>query len=289
MNLHMVYYINQHLIADTVVGTKTWTTRDGIEETCDQVVIKTAGGATRVVDGKTTPTNMIICRHSISQEPGAKSRIRNTEGDDGRPRTRIQTSVANKYDDDVFIVALPYDGLVVPIDHDEDHLSIWRYLIQKSTGMNIEHNDRKYRRALYMVVSPHGAVSEDGWYTDSSTLTVKTIKSNLKHGATDTADAKWTVTIHTIRFGLDGAYEINTETETVPYDVYEYLLSDERIPIVEVVPPLPPKNGSTGPQQGKRGDAPKSRLNNGGYAKDEPADTNEGGDGKKKRRKKRKH
>lgn len=289
----MVFYVNQHLIDDEVTGSSSWTTRDGITEEFDRVAIKTAGGATRVVDGKPVPTNIIICRHSVAHEPDAKTRIRNLMSEDGQVRTRIQTSVVNKYDDDIFVVALPYDGLVVPMENKPDDLAVWRYVIQKSSSMNIEHNDRKYRRVLYLVVSPRGTPDADGWYPEECNLVVSTIKSNLSKDARESGDlgnAKWTVTTNTVRFGATGAFEISTETETVPYDVYAHVADNVRAAVVDTIPPLPPKGeGNNG---GNRGPRP----NNGGPKKpvkqepknDYPAGvTMEDVGGGKKRRKKR--
>ena len=282
----MLFYINPHLIADEVTGSQRYTSKSGITEDFDRVAVKTAGGATKLVEGKHVPSEIIICRHSISNEPGAKTRVYNATSEDGKIRTRIQTSLTNKYDDDVFVLALPYDGLIVPMEQpDRDVMSIWRYVVQKSSTMNIEHNDHKYRRVLYMVVSPRGTVDADGWYSDNRNLVIKTIKSNLGKNQEPNENPVWTVTIHTIRFGEGGAYDIHTETETVPYDVYAHIASDMRVPVVETVPPLPKREHN---QQGQAKPASKPEPPKASNApvKNEP---DEGQGGGKKRRKKRHH
>lgn len=219
----MLYYVNDHLIQDEVASEGTWTnTKDNTEEAYKRILITTAANAVkREEDGSFVPTSRTICAHMCSLDPKAKTRIANIIPTDSTiTRVSIRTSIKNKYDNDAFVVAIPYDGMIIPMDQ-KDALSIYRFMILKSDKVSIEHEDRKYRRCIYFVVSPREQAGADEWYPDDCNLVVKTVRSNLARGAEPDENTVWTITTHTVRFGLNGTFEITHTTEDVPFDTID--------------------------------------------------------------------
>lgn len=244
----MVYFINEHLIQDEIQSENTWE-KNGNSEDYKRCLIKSSGAvAKNKTDGSFAPSDRTLCVHNRGTSPNDKTRIISTvtEGDT-RPRVTIRTSADTRYDTDVFILAIPYDGLILPIEGAEN-LLIYRTMIMKSDKATFEHEDRKYKRCLYMVVSPKFSErNENGWYNDSCTLTVKTIQSNKPRNAEPTGDESWFVTIHTIRFGMDGLYDYEIGSEEVPYGAIDPD-SLHKVKICNTVEPTqlkPKKDGDT--------------------------------------------
>lgn len=214
----MVYYVNDHLISEETLDKELSWYKNGSAEPYKRIIIGTCNVSKREEDGSFTTTSRTVCAHNCSDNNSAKTRISNIipDGAGDKVRVSIRTSVSNKYDNDVFIVALPYDGLVLPVES-ADGLGIFRSMILRSDRMDIEHEDHKYRRALYLVVSPKFAPCADGWYPKECNLVVKTIRSNVGRKEEPTPDSYWVVTSHTVRFGTSGQFEITKEEEQVPY------------------------------------------------------------------------
>ena len=235
---NMVYYVNDHLIQDEVVNEGSWS-RDGVAEPYKKVIINAAAGAVkRQEDGSFAKITRTICAHNVSLNSDAKTRIVNIipDGAEDKVRVSIRTSSTNRYDSDVFVVAIPYDGMVLPME-DAPGLNVFRTMILKSDQTSIESEDHKYRRVIYFVVSPHVPTESDGWYPSECDLVVKTARSNVSKNNTETENSTWTVITHTVRFGEAGTFEILKDEEVVPYT--QINPNDLRnVKICNLVPPI---------------------------------------------------
>lgn len=233
----MVYFINEHLIQDEIQSENTWE-KNGHTEEYKRCLIKSNGAVVKK-DGSFVPSDRTLCVHNRGTSPNDKTRIISTinEGDPAaRARVTIRTSADTRYDTDVFVLAIPYDGLILPVEGAEN-LMVYRTMIMKSDKATFEHEDRKYKRCLYMVVSPKfSEKGENGWYNESCNLVVKTIQSNKPRDAEPTGDESWFITIHTIKFGVDGLYEYEISSEEVPYGAIDPD-SLHKIKICETVEP----------------------------------------------------
>ena len=212
----MVNFVNEHLIQDVIQSENTWNKPD-FSEDYQRCLIKSKGAVVKK-DNAFVNGDRTICVHNRGMSPNDKTRIISTvmEGD-SRSRVTIRTSTDTRYDTDVFVVAIPYDGLIIPIEN-EPELMIYRTMIMRSDKASFEHEDRKYKRCLYLVVSPKYAEKCDsGWYSEKCDLIVKTIQSNKPRNAAPTGDESWFVTIHTIKFGVDGLYDYEIDSEELPY------------------------------------------------------------------------
>lgn len=252
----MLHFINEHLFQDEIQSENTWE-KNGHSEQYQRCLIK-SNGAVAKKDGSFVNADRTLCVHNKGTSPVDKTRIISTimEGDT-RSRVTIRTSEDTRYDTDVFAVAIPYDGLIIPIE-DAPELLIYRAMIMKSDKATFEHEDRKYKRCLYLIVSPKFAEKgENGWYSESCDLVVKTIQSNKPRNADPTGDETWFVTIHHIKFADEGMFEYTIEKEQLPYGAID---PDElhKARICEVVEPqllkpreaMPPKKGKKKPVAG---------------------------------------
>ena len=247
----MVYFVNEHLIQDEIQSESTWD-KGGHKEDYQRCLIK-SNGAVAKKDGSFVSADRALCVHNRGSSPAAKTRIISTVmNPDERPRVTIRTAADTRYDTDVFVLAIPYDGLIIPIES-EDELMIYRAMIMKSDKATFEHEDRKYKRCLYLVVSPKfSEKGENGWYNDNCDLVVKTIHSNKPRYAEPTCDESWFVSVHHIKFGTDGLYDYEVSKEELPYGAIDPdALHKARI-CKTVEPTLIKDRTSGGPKKGKK-------------------------------------
>lgn len=216
-----LYYVNDHLITEEVISEGTWPQNDN--ECYKRVMIKTTAEAMkRLDDGTFEPLSRVICAHNCSTMPQANTRISSTIKDGAfAPKITVRTSSDTRYNSDIFVVALPYDGMIKPIVHDENSLQIFKSVILKSDKFSIKHEDANYKRVAYFVVRPHhGHLGNDGWYDDSCNLVVTFAQSNRSRDNQSPEEMSWTFKTVTVRFGEAGKYEITSESETAPYDSF---------------------------------------------------------------------
>lgn len=215
-----IYYVHEELITEQVIGEDKWPTG----ESYNRISIETAEGAVKKnADGEFEPLKRRLCIHNCGKNPGAKTRINSNVVETGRPpRVNIRTSGDTKHDSDVFVVALPYDGMIVPMkNQDLTALAIYKTMILKSDKFSIECADQRYKRVFYLVVRPHHEhLGNDGWYDSACDLKVTFAQSN-KNQTSDPEKAKWTFRTVTVRFGANGKYELKTEEETAPYSAFD--------------------------------------------------------------------
>lgn len=215
-----LYYVNANLIAeDENVTHGTWAQTN---EAYDRTMIRTTPEVLRKKeDGTFEPFSRILCAHNCSTIPSANSRISSTirEGDHA-PRITIRTSSDTRYNSDIFIVAIPYEGIIMPFEHNEDALAIYRATFVKSDKFSVNHENKTYRRVAYFVVKPDFKyLGSDGIYGEECKLKVTFAQSSKTRK--DEKPEKWELTTVTVEFGADGAFEISSEKSEIGYDEFD--------------------------------------------------------------------
>ena len=219
-----LYYVNDHLFTEEILSESKWPQNDN--EPYKRIMLRTTPQAVLKDDnGVLVPTTKAICVHNCSLLQGnVRTRIASTldpNSPNRFPRITVRTSTDTRYDTDVFVVAIPYNGMIKPFRHDTEGLSIYKSIILKSDQATIEHLDTKYRRCAYFVVVPnYKSLAADGWYGPESNLVMTTAQSDLKARGVTEETAKWTFKTTTVRFGENGLFEITCTEETAPYDVF---------------------------------------------------------------------
>ena len=242
-----LYYVNEHLIHEEVTDDKSWPNGENYK----RIMIRTTDQLVKAnEDGEVQNFSKPICAHNCSLNPTSNTRISSTytEGETKRnARVTVRTSSDTRYNSDIFIVALPYEGMVQPFTHDEEALQIYKSLIVKSDKFSIENGDKKYRRCAYFIVKPnHTHLGNDGWYDQACNLKLTFARSDRpKKG--QTGPVKWIFTETTVRFGTDGKYEVTenvTEGDENSFDPE----SIRSAPICKIVEPtaLAPRDAQQG-------------------------------------------
>lgn len=238
-----LYYINDHLITEEVVSEGTWPQNSG--EKYKRIMIRTTPAAVKKnADGKFESFTRALCAHNCSSQVNmANTRISSvvTKGDERRiPRITIRTSTDTRYDSDVFVIALPYEGVIQPFRHDTEALAIYKTAILRSDRFSIEDETGRYSRVLYLVVRPdYKFLGGDDWYGKECDLEITFAHSNLPRGhkEADEANAKWILRTAKIRFGMNGNYELTYTDGELPYSSLNF--DDFRnAPICELVQPV---------------------------------------------------
>ena len=109
-----IFYVNENLISEELQHTSTW---QKTGEEYERWMIKTNGLERRTQDGSFERAERVICVHNLGKIPGDRTRVVATkfEGEEQYPaKVTVRTSSDTRYDTDVFIVAIPYDGIVLP-------------------------------------------------------------------------------------------------------------------------------------------------------------------------------
>jgi len=71
--------------------------------------------------------------------------------DTGAHKCVIRSSAKNKYDSEIYCVAIPFNGIMTPIESTEDY-KILKGMLVASDKYSINHNNRKYKKVLYLML-----------------------------------------------------------------------------------------------------------------------------------------
>lgn len=231
-----IHYVNEHLITEEIISEGVWSQTG---EQYKRIMIKTTPDAVvKREDGTYVSDSRPICAHNCSVLPNANTRISSTIKEGAfAPKITIRTSSDTRFNSDIFIVALPYDGMIKPFTHDTSALQIFKSVIRKSDKFTINHEDHQYRRVAYFIVRPHhDHLGNDGWYGPECDLVLTFAQSNRTRNNQPESELNWTFKTVRVNFGANGMYEITSSEETAPYDTFNP--DDIRTaPICELVQP----------------------------------------------------
>lgn len=137
--------------------------------------------------------------------------IKTTATKNGTTRVSLNVFDNIKYDTDVYLAAIPFNGFIEEIEQSFDY-RIYRGLMVKSDKRNIEFQGETFKKVAYMIIVPNlGLLKEDHKY-HQDVLTLKVSSYNLETRDDNTQDTvKYTTTL---TFDNDG-YNVDFATESV--------------------------------------------------------------------------
>lgn len=142
-----------------------------------------------------------------------KASIRSTATKTGGTRVNISISEKNKFDTPIYLVAIPFNGLLQKIEPSFQY-RIYRAFVVKSEKRDISWNNGAYKKIAYMVVVPNTAMFDENhkYHTDMIALSVTSYNIEQNHDG-----EKFTVKEDiTVEFNPDG-----TTTQVVDNDVVD--------------------------------------------------------------------
>lgn len=227
----MISYVNEHLFDVVLTGNGIWSNSG---ENYERFAIKTSDMVVQSRDGSdSVPSQRILAMYNDAGN--GNTRIVSTRGGEHNAlRVTVRRSSDTKYDSDVFMVAIPFSGFVVPITESE-HLDIFKGTVMRS-DQYIDHIDgERYKKILYAVVRPFHKVCNNGVYDDSADFVVQFAQSNKTRKDQDTSKLKWKMRTVRVKFMTNGGYHITNETIEVPFDQFdpEKIKGNNLFPIVE--------------------------------------------------------
>lgn len=120
--------------------------------------------------------------------------IRSTTTKNGSARVSLNVSGNNKYDTDVYLVAIPFNGFIDEIEKSFQY-RIYRGVMVKSEKRDIVFNGEKYKKIAYMIVVPNLSMlkEEHKYHVDTLSLTVSSY--NLETVDDNQETVKYTTTV----------------------------------------------------------------------------------------------
>lgn len=129
----------------------------------------------------------------------------------GRPFVKIHQGERNQYDTPVYIIAIPYNGFIIPVEKSPMY-RIYKAINVKADRRNIEFEDKKYNQVMYLTVVPNTKMMTD----EKSVLLTVDCYSKDKD---DTIKTTWTITFNS---DMDKTFIEQTSEITDPIDQTQY-------------------------------------------------------------------
>lgn len=258
----MISYVNEHLFDNEILSEdNTW---DNGERYAREA-IKTSSMMTRKdkETGEVRPSQKTLAMWNRGDSDSNTRIISTIGGPYNAVRVNIKTSKNVKYDSDIFCIAIPFAGYVLPMDEAED-LDIFKAAIVQSEEYFDHIDGNRYRKAVYAIVRPnyHAANQDTMEYEHSADFVIRFAQSNKTRKGQDTTNAKWKIRTVCVHFKADGDFELSESVEEVPYDAFDPE-STKDVTLFPTVPPIDPS-------------VPRP---------EKPAGRNNGGNGNRNRRK----
>lgn len=126
---------------------------------------------------------------------------------------RIAQAETYKFDTDVYLIAIPFSGIIKPMEKTYDY-RIYKAFVAKSDKFDINVNGKSYNKIAYMIVSLNNNLfkEDNEYHKDKLELVFETFSLV----AIEDQDIKQSVkTSYIISFTKDGNYEVDIKTENV--------------------------------------------------------------------------
>ena len=206
----MIKFINERLFD---VATKTSSNEEFYRTT-----VKAAIQTKNNTNGEVTQRTVGVIT-SAKESLDDNVRIWSTMNE-GKQVTKISVSDRNKFDTDVYFIAIPFNGIIKPISKSYD-FKIYKGFTVRNEKRNIEFEGKTYKKIAYMIVVPNSAVFDENhkYAKDELTLRVETV--NLENCEDGTKDTIQTTT--EIIFTKDGVKVANFEEVTEPIDSKQFI------------------------------------------------------------------
>ena len=128
----------------------------------------------------------------------------------------IRVSERNKYDSNLMMIAIPFNGIAQPIPESKQ-FRIHKGVVVRSDKRNIRCNDNLYKKVLYLIVEPNVSLFDDAhkYHTDEIVLPFISYNLENKEEGSDAVTMKCTVTV---KFTADNIYYDETFEECEPIE-----------------------------------------------------------------------
>jgi hypothetical protein len=147
------------------------------------------------------------------------TRISMNRSKNGYPTMHIGQGSNNKYDTTVYLIAIPYSGMMAPLEKSHEY-RIYKGLTVRAEKRTIEFDGKKYNKIAFLaVVLNESLFKEDSpHHQEQLALTIDTF--NLENNGDEKDTIKTTVSII---FTKDQEPSVNTSSEKVdPIDMEEF-------------------------------------------------------------------
>lgn len=139
------------------------------------------------------------------------TRIRVEQQRPGLNSIRIRQADNYQYDTNVYLIAIPFCGIVNPMEKSYDY-RVYKAFVMKSDKYDIEVGGQKYNKVAYMIVTLNNNLFKEDNEHHKDHLELKFETFNL--ATVEGQEEKETVkTIYSITFDKDGEYSIDITTE----------------------------------------------------------------------------
>lgn len=138
--------------------------------------------------------------------------VKSTQNDKGGVRVSINAFEKNKYDTNIYIAAVPFNGFIEEIEKSFQY-RIYRGVMVKSDKRNIVLNGLAYKKIAYMIIVPNeNMLSADHKYHVDS-LDLRVVSYNLETNESGDHDTvKYTTTL---TFSAPGECSVESVSETI--------------------------------------------------------------------------
>lgn len=211
----MITFINEHLFA------KTCEKKDGVDGRPDfyRTIVKTSMDVIDKKDAeKIGPRVVEHVLHTAEDNWNKENTQLNVKTVENRHFIRLNQKAENKYDANVFFIAIPYNGFVVPMER-SDNVRIYKaFTVTIKDPIAI--GDTTYKHVAYLIVIPNQkVVEEDGVACE---LEVKSYASLYEDDRQKTLLSTTTIEFYDREGVCD--YEITTKTEeSEPVNMDDFL------------------------------------------------------------------
>lgn len=232
----MISYVNEHLFDVVSTGNGIWSNSG---ENYERFAIKTSDMVIQSRDGsEPSPSQRILAMYNDAGK--GNTRIVSTRGGEHNAlRVTVRRSTDTKFDSDVFMIAIPFSGFIIPVSETDD-LDIFKATVMRSDQYFDHIDGERYKKILYAIVRPYHKACNHGIYNDSADFVVQFAQSNRTRKDQDTSKLKWKMQTTRVKFGTNGEYHITRETTEIPFD--QFNPEDINIKVKNLFPIVEPKS-----------------------------------------------
>lgn len=257
----MITFINEHLF------TKTCEKKDGVDGRPDfyRTIVDTSMDVIDKKDAeKIGPRVVEHVLHTAEDNWNKENTQINVKSVENRNYIRLNQKAENKYDTNVFFIAIPYNGFIVPLERSNNVRIYKAFTVTIKDPIAIE--DSTYKHVAYLIVVPNQkVVEEDGVACE---LEIKSYASLYEDDRQKTLLSTTTIEFYDREGTCD--YEITTKTEeTAPVNMDDFL-GEKTFPIFYPRPKK--KNDAKQPRKpmAPRNNRPKERYGRGNPGRTKP-------------------
>jgi len=124
------------------------------QEKLYQLDIFTTPQASRQIKDELRGRQVLRLLSASKEYTSFKQSISVRDNENGKRSVLIRANSFSKRDDNVFLIAFPFNGIIKPIEYSKQY-RIYKGLIASSDSRNIQFSNNKYQKILYLVIEPN--------------------------------------------------------------------------------------------------------------------------------------